>query len=392
MTDYRAYLPEDVDRARLVGRAWIGPSADNPEAGPALITTDGTDVFVIPERPAFCADLLARPDVIDRVDAARRRGALCSLETLITNSLSGKGAVPYLLSPVDLQALKAAGVTFAISLIERLVEERAEGDPARAREIREDIARIVGPDLSKLKPGSTRAQELEAHLKADGMWSQYFEVGIGPYAEIFTKSQPLSSVGFGMEVGLHPDSSWNNPEPEVVLLVTPDQRIVGATLGNDVNLRDIEGRSALLLGRAKDNNASCALGPFIRLLDDAFTLDDVRTLDLALTVTGDDGFEMTGHSSMSEISRDPLDLVEQCAGAVHQYPDGFVLMTGTLFAPTQDRSEPDKGFTHSEGDTVQIRSSRLGALVNRVTRSDRAPPWEMGISALVRNLRARALL
>src|SRR5690606_27366505 len=105
-----------------------------------------------------------------------------------------------------------------------------------------------------------------------GVWSQYLEVAIGKDAEIFTKTQPMASVGFGAQIGIHPESHWNNPEPEVVLAVARTGKIRGATLGNDVNLRDYEGRSALLLGEAKDQNASCAIGPFIRLFDETFSL------------------------------------------------------------------------------------------------------------------------
>ncbi|MDW8370478.1 MAG: fumarylacetoacetate hydrolase family protein, partial [Geminicoccaceae bacterium] len=209
---------------------------------------------------------------------------------------------------------------------------------------------------------------------------------------IFTKAQPMSAVGHGAEVGIHSRSSWNNPEPEVVLAVAASGEIVGATLGNDVNLRDVEGRSALLLGKAKDNNASCAIGPFLRLFDDAFDLDAVRTAELLLEVDGPDGFRLEATSSMREISRDPADLVAQMIGPHHRYPDGAVLFCGTMFAPVQDRGAPGMGFTHAIGDVVTIRSERLGGLVNRVSTSERAEAWTFGSGALMRNLARRGHL
>ncbi len=299
---------------------------------------------------------------------------------------------PWLLSPIDLQAVKAAGVTFATSMLERVIEERARGDADAATGIREQVRALVGDDLRRLRPGSPEAMALKDALIAAGAWSQYLEVGIGPDAEIFTKAQPLSTVGVGAEIGVHPASSWNNPEPEIVLVVASTGRIVGATLGNDVNLRDVEGRSALLLGKAKDNNGAAAVGPFVRLFDDRFTLADVETTDVALTVTGTDGFVLEGRSAMSAISRPPADLVAQAVNAHHRYPDGLVLYLGTMFAPTEDRDAEGKGFTHHEGDVVRISCDPLGALVNRVTATDACAPWTFGAAALMRNLAARGLL
>jgi len=301
-------------------------------------------------------------------------------------------AKPWLLAPVDLQSLKAAGVTFATSMLERVIEERARGNPAAAVEIRATIGDLIGDDLSKLRAGSPEAMALKKVLMEKGAWSQYLEVGIGPDAEIFTKSQIMAAVGSGMEAGLNPISTWNNPEPEVVVVVASSGRIVGATLGNDVNLRDVEGRSALLLGKAKDNNASCALGPMIRLFDSSFSLDDVRNMQLSLTVEGDDGYVLNGGSNMSKISRDPADIVAQMINNHHQYPDGAVLFLGTLFAPVEDRDEPGKGFTHKMGDVVTVSSPQLGTLANRMTSTDKAAPWTFGASHLFRNLAKRGLL
>jgi fumarylacetoacetate (FAA) hydrolase family protein len=297
-----------------------------------------------------------------------------------------------LLSPFDLQCIKAAGVTFAVSAIERVIEERARGDADQAQAIRSALGDKMGGDLSSVRPGSDGAARLKQALIAEGLWSQYLEVAIGPDAEVFTKAPVLSSVGWGAHVGVRSDSSWNNPEPEVVLVCDPQGRPVGATLGNDVNLRDFEGRSALLLGKAKDNNASCAAGPFIRLFDDGFTIDDVRSAEVALTVEGADGYRLSGHSSMRQISRDPLELVGQTIGKHHQYPDGFALFLGTLFAPIEDRDNPGQGFTHKRGDRVRVSSPRLGVLENLVTDCETAPPWTFGVSQMMRNLAGRGLL
>ena len=298
----------------------------------------------------------------------------------------------HLLAPCDLQAVKAAGVTFASSMVERVIEERAAGDPAKAQSVRERVGALIGSSLRDIRPGSDEAEKVKAALIAEGLWSQYLEVGIGPDAEVFSKSQTLSSVGPGAEIGLHPISKWNNPEPEAVLAVNSRGIIVGATIGNDVNLRDLEGRSALLLSKAKDNNASCSIGPFIRLFDADWGMDDLRAVEVELRVEGQDGFVLQGRSPMSEISRDPADIVAQTIGRHHQYPDGFMLFLGTLFAPTEDRDAPGEGFTHKLGDVVTISADGLGRLVNTVRLSTECPPWTFGVSHLMRNLSARGLL
>jgi len=300
--------------------------------------------------------------------------------------------VPRLLSPVDLQCLKACGVTFAVSALERVIEERARGDVGSAQSVREALEKRVGTQISAVRPGSPEAARLKEALLAAGIWSQYLEVALGPDAEVFTKGPVLSSVTWGDWIGVRSDSKWNNPEPEIVLVCDPAGRAVGATLGNDVNLRDIEGRSALLLGKAKDNNASCAIGPFIRLFDGTFTLDHVRAAEVTLEVRGEEGYALKGASSMRLISRDPLELIGQTIGRHHHYPDGFALFLGTMFAPIEDRDTPGLGFTHRRGDVVRISSERLGTLENRVTHCEHAPPWTFGITALMRNLAARGLL
>jgi fumarylacetoacetate (FAA) hydrolase family protein len=370
-----------------VGRIWL------PGIGPALVQVVGGQVIDKTTRAASTMrDLLEMDDPAAHL-AATPGVAVCGLADLLTASHPDAGPDDLrLLAPCDLQAVKAAGVTFARSMVERVIEERAAGDPSRAAEIRARVAGIIGDSLRDLVPGSGQAAEVKRLLIAEGLWSQYLEVGIGPDAEVFTKAQPMAAVGHGAAVGLHPISRWNNPEPELVLAVDSRGRIRGVTLGNDVNLRDVEGRSALLLGKAKDNNAAASIGPFIRLFDRGFTLDHARRLEIALTVTGPDDFALRGVSSMSEISRDPADLVAQTCGRHHQYPDGFMLYCGTMFAPVQDRDGPGQGFTHHIGDVVSIAAPGLGALTNTVRLATEAPEWAFGTRALMANLAARGLL
>ncbi|WP_210526770.1 fumarylacetoacetate hydrolase family protein [Rubellimicrobium arenae] len=374
----------------FVGRIW------RAGRGPAVVALRGGRLLDITsaEVPTMSA-LLDRNDLLDFV-AGATGDDVGSVEEIAAASLgaarSGDPDATRLLAPADLQAIKACGVTFARSMIERVIEERAGGDPTRAEAIRGRVSAVVGERLRDLVPGSEEAEEVKRLLQQEGLWSQYLEVGIGPDAEVFTKCQPLAAVGWGADVGLHPVSRWNNPEPEVVLAVDSRGRVRGATLGNDVNLRDVEGRSALLLGKAKDNNASASIGPFIRLLDDGFGMEEVRRLELSLQVEGEDGHILQGRSSMSEISRDPLDLVAQTRGRHHQYPDGFMLYLGTLFAPTEDRDAPGQGFTHHPGDVVTIAAPPLGRLVNTVRLATEAPEWTFGAGALMRNLAGRGLL
>ncbi|SCB58366.1 Fumarylacetoacetate (FAA) hydrolase family protein [Rhizobium aethiopicum] len=384
----RSVLDAAASGGLLVGRVW-----NSEVAGPSVVTSrEGLLVDITSRETPTLSALLERQDAADFVRAAKGR-AIGSLDEIAANSTGAPDETrPYLLAPVDLQAVKACGVTFAQSMIERVIEEKAAGNPDRAASIRGRVSTLIGGSLTNLRAGSPEAAKVKQALIDEGMWSQYLEVGIGPDAEVFTKAPVLSSVGWGADVGLHPISTWNNPEPEIVLAVNSRGEIKGATLGNDVNLRDVEGRSALLLGKAKDNNASCSIGPFVRLFDDGYGLDDVRKAELDLKVTGDDGFVMHGKSSMSQISRDPADLVKQTLGSHHQYPDGFMLFLGTLFAPTQDRDAPKQGFTHKIGDVVEISSAGLGALVNTVRLCTECPPWTFGISALMRNLAKRGLL
>ncbi|CAL1692668.1 hypothetical protein MMB232_02849 [Brevundimonas subvibrioides] len=370
-------MPEDWRSGTFLGRLLLAE-------GPTPVLLRGGEVLDISASAATTAQAIARGD------PATLTGP--NLGPLDAFDLQASSTLPRLLSPLDLQCVKASGVTFAVSAVERVIEERARGDAGAARSIRDALAEGVGADLSAVRPGSPEADALKAVLIEEGLWSQYLEVAIGKDAEIFTKAPVLASVGWGDHVGVRSDSAWNNPEPEVVLICDPGGRAVGAALGNDVNLRDIEGRSALLLGKAKDNNASAAVGPFIRLFEDTFGIDDVRDAVISLTVTGEDGFVMSGRSSMRLISRDPLDLAAQTCSSAHQYPDGFALYLGTMFAPIDDRDAPGQGFTHKTGDEVCVSSPRLGVLRNRVTSCEAAPPWTFGISALMTNLAGRGLL
>lgn len=382
MRTAHSLIPVDLlptEEACLVGRVW-----SNGSGGPCLVTVRGERLYDLTSFGPTMSLLLERDDLLDVVAS----DGLADLGPLADYLDGSAGA---LLAPIDLQAVKAAGVTFADSMLERVIEEQARGDASRAQEIRARLAPVIGDNLRGLVAGSQKAAEVKALLQEMGLWSQYLEVGIGPDAEIFTKSQVMSAVGCGAKVGIHPISQWNNPEPEVVLVLRADGTIVGATLGNDVNLRDVEGRSALLLGKAKDNNASCAIGPFIRLFDDAFTLSHVEELKVSLLVEGSDGFTMSGESHMAAISRKPADLAAQLRNRNHQYPDGAVLFLGTMFAPVKDRRAPGQGFTHEIGDRVEISTPSLGRLVNWVDRSDACPEWTFGTGALMKNLVQRRL-
>ncbi len=388
MDSLNTVLPADLERALMVGRVWRGGAID----GPCVVAVRGGEVVDISAHVATVADLLDRTDALDIVRSAPGE-SLGQASALLENALRGQDGEPRLLAPCDVQAIKACGVTFAVSLLERVIEEQAGGDAARAAALRASMQECLGTDLSAIKPGSAQADKLKHDLIERGLWSQYMEVGIGPDAEVFSKSQPMSAVAFGADVGLHPKSEWNNPEPEIVLAVNSRAEVVGATLGNDVNLRDIEGRSALLLGKAKDNNGSCALGPFIRLFDAHFSIDTIREAEVSMLIEGaDDGFRLAGASRMREISRDPLDLVAQTCGKHHQYPDGFMLFLGTMFSPIKDRDKAGGGFTHHLGDRVSISTPSLGTLVNHVQRSDAITPWTFGVRALYQNLARRGLL
>jgi len=385
-------LPRDAERATLVGRVW------QPGIGPTLVAVHHGALHDLSRIAPTASELLEHEDAVARIRAALADGSaprIAALDTVLSNSQEDIRDLdqPWLLAPCDLQAIKASGVTFVESLLERVIEEQARGDASKAEAIRAALSGVLGDNLAGIVPGSAQAMKVKEVLIAQGAWSQYLEVGIGPDAEIFTKCPVLAAVGTGADIGIHAKSVWNNPEPEVVLAVNSRGQTVGAALGNDVNLRDFEGRSALLLGKAKDNNASCAIGPFIRLFDEHFGMDQVRRITVGLTVRGkDDGFTLQGASSLTKISRDPLEIVSHAIGIHHDYPDGLMLFLGTMFAPTQDRHGPGQGFTHAVGDEVLIAAPELGALVNRVLHSDQASRWSFGIGALMRNLAQRGLL
>ena len=386
--DHHNILPTDWPHGCLVGRVW------RPDVqGPSVVVVRDGALLDISETFPTMRDLCEAQQPAASV-AALSGEPVGALDELLQNSPPDERdpRKAWLLAPIDLQAIKAAGVTFAVSLLERVIEEQARGNPQESSSIRNEIVSSVGDALDKLKPGSQQAASLKEFLIKKGLWSQYLEVGIGPDAELFTKAQPMSAVGYGHDAGFHPMSSWNNPEPEVVLIVSSAGEIKGASLGNDVNLRDVEGRSALLLGKAKDNNASCAVGPFIRLFDVTFSLQDIRQMEVHMTIEGEDGFHLQAVSSLSRISRDPSDLVAQMIGPHHRYPDGVVLFLGTMFAPTEDRDVPGMGFGHKIGDIVKISSDKLGALANRMRHTDHCEPWNFGATQLMRSLAKRRLI
>jgi fumarylacetoacetate (FAA) hydrolase family protein len=386
-------LPTDAEQATLIGRAWV----PGRMGGPSPVVIAGGRVHDLARVSPTVSELLNSRDPVKMARESVKTGwagEIGEVPDLISNSHADRRdpRKPYLLAPCDLQALRACGVTFIASMLERVIEEHAKGDPLKAEEIRLSIGAEIGAELKSVKPGSAEAMRLKESLIRRNLWSQYLEVGIGPDAEVFNKSQPLSAVGVGAEIGIRADSSWNNPEPEVVLAINRAGAIVGAALGNDVNLRDFEGRSALLLGKAKDNNASCAIGPFIRLFDERYGIDDLRKTRIHIEVAGPEGYRLSGESHLANISRDPLDLASQAVNRTHQYPDGTMLFLGTQFAPTKDRGEKGKGFTHKLGDIVSIRADALGMLVNRVNHSDKVAPWTFGVNDLMRNLAGRGLL
>ena len=389
----RIALPDDHARAVLVGRAWV----PGPLAGPSPVLVSDARVYDLSQVAPTCSDLMNREEPGALVAAAVKSGRanfIGRAAELLANSAADRRdpSRAHFLCPVDLQAVRACGVTFIASMLERVIEEQAKGDPSAAESIRKSLGEEIGGELRSTKPGSPEAMRLKDSLVRRGMWSQYLEVGIGPDAEIFTKAQPLSAVGTGADIGILTSSSWNNPEPELVLVINRAGTVVGTMLGNDVNLRDYEGRSALLLGRAKDNNASCALGPVIRLLDQHYTVGDLRNTQIEVEISGVDGFRTEGKYNVAQISRDPLDLAAQTLNRNHQYPDGLALFLGTAFAPIQDRDERGRGFTHKLGDVVTVRSPSLGALSNRISYSDRIAPWTFGACELMRNLSARGLI
>jgi len=378
-------LPSDGYAGTLVGRA-LFPGVF---PGPCVVAIREDGVHNISGTVPTMAQLLNAPNPLATLQRALRNCVyLGPLESLLENSTPSTHdpLKPYLLTPIDLQAVKAVGLTFVNGLLQRFADDNGGAATVAKME------KAAGVALGKILPGSEEAARLRTALMEDGLWNDTLEVGFGPDVELFTKAQPLSAVGTGAEIAVLPTSKQTFAEPEVVLMLNADGKICGATLGCDMTARDVEARSLLLLGRAKDQNATCAVGPFIRLFDQTFSLPNVQGMNLTYAFEGADDAVFTDTGSMDQIGRGLITLARQVVNEHHGYPDGVALFTGCMFKAPSSRGASDTPFTHQVGDVVIIKASPLGTLINRVNTTDKVRPWSFGMSDLMANLANRQLL
>jgi 2-dehydro-3-deoxy-D-arabinonate dehydratase len=172
--------------------------------------------------------------------------------------------------------------------------------------------------------------------------------------ELFFKSTASRTVGSGGKVRIRHDSTWNVPEPELTLVVSPGGRIAGFTIGNDMSSRDIEGENPLYLPQAKVYDGSCALGPGILVTANPLP----RSTEIVIEIDREDRCAFVGCVKLTELKRDPKSLVEWLFRE-NSFPHGCFLMTGTGVVPPTE-------FTLQSGDRIRITIEPIGTLENVV--------------------------
>ena len=244
----------------------------------------------------------------DPVAAVRR-----AVESLPPGSERGQPTREELLAPVDRQEVWASGVTYLRSRTARMEESKTAGGG-----------------------------------------SFYDRVYDAERPELFFKASPARVVSPGRDVRIRADSQWNVPEPEFALVINPQRRIVGYTIGNDMSSRDIEGENPLYLPQAKCYDGSCALGPAVLLAEEPLP----PTTEIRMEVLRGGASVFRGATTMSQMKRSPDELVSYLYREM-SFPYGCILMTGTGVIP------PDE-FSLRSGDEIRITVDAIGTLVNRV--------------------------